>query len=220
MYSKQLFATLFLLAELFSCTEQKPANTQQEVAATPTAPVKDTVRPAAIPLPDSSNPHIYRFLQMVIRNRNLNRSYGISLNAEANCSTYGDDRIFLRKELLIKKEKKKPEPVVDSLTGYYVVNIEYLFGYERCLTPTDINDMLWQQKQFAGFKWNNERLGFNLKNRKNWYSFSVPLFSRDGKKAVVKVSSLCPGLCGTGNTLLYIKKKGKWVCSEGPPWWH
>jgi hypothetical protein len=88
------------------------------------------------------------------------------------------------------------------------------------LTANDVDDMLRHKKSLTGFKWDNSRLGFNLSNRKNWFSFSIPLFSRHKDKVIMKIESLCPGLCGTGYTVIFVMENGKWVSHSSGYWYH
>jgi hypothetical protein len=208
-------------------TPEKPFVQQQ----TATVLMPDTIKLETLPAKQSdySNPHIYNFMRMVIRDQKLNKKYGLLVIPEQNCGTYGDDRLNL-KQLLI--EEKKPEKVApdtvssDSIypgmvfsSGPAIITTVY-FGPEKCLTRSDIKFMMAQKGEWTNFKWDNDRLGFDKANKKNYYAFSVPLFSKDRKKAVIKIESLCPGLCGTGNLVAYIKKNGKWKGSTGLPWIH
>ena len=88
------------------------------------------------------------------------------------------------------------------------------------VSKADISTMLKQKEILADFKWNVKRLGFNVNNDSNWYAFSVPLFSTDRKKAIMMIENLCPGLCGTGSTIMFIKKKDKWTSNQGKFWIH
>ena len=88
------------------------------------------------------------------------------------------------------------------------------------LTKQDISGMIKQKEKLKAFKWNNNQLGFNLTNKSNWYSFSVPLFSEDKTKAVMMIRDLCSGLCGSGKTILFTKKNEKWTSNTGMIWFH
>ena len=91
---------------------------------------------------------------------------------------------------------------------------------EQCLTNEDIKYMLSSKPNPNVFRWDNSRLGFDLDNHKNFYSLSIPLFSKDNKIALLKIEDLCPGLCGTGSTYVFRQKKLKWVYSSDAGYWY
>jgi len=167
-------------------------------------------------VPDSSNQYIYDFMKMVIQDQKLDLSYGLTLEPEPGCDLSGDDYSFL-KTLLI--ETKKTENYED--TSQFGSMTIYTLEMTKCLTQTDIKSMLYQKtKLLPVFRWDNSRLGFDLKNNKNWYCFSIPLFSTDKKKAVMMIRDLCQGLCGTGWTVLFRKEHNKWISETGGQWVH
>ena len=84
----------------------------------------------------------------------------------------------------------------------------------------DIDYMLKQKEEHLSFKWDNSRLGFNRDNNKQWYVFSVPLFSKDKSKAVMMIEDLYQGLCGYGWTVLFKKENDKWTSQTGARWWY
>jgi hypothetical protein len=158
---------------------------------------------------DTSNQYIYDFMKVVIANKNLDSTYGLTIEPEINCDVSQDDETFL-KTLLIEKNKKENENDITVITS----------EIDKCLTKADIQFMLNQKAKLKLFKWDNSKLGFNFKNEKNWYSFSLPLFSTDQQKAIIKICSLCPGLCGTGQTVLFTKENNNWTSQMNPPWVH
>jgi hypothetical protein len=168
---------------------------------------------AASELPDTTNQYIYDFMKMVIAERQLKLGYGLAIEPEQDCDLSSDDAVFL-KTLLIEKKKKTDVP--EDATGVLIT----LNELPKCFTKADVENMLQQKKAFSKFTWDNSRLGFNADNHKNWYCFSVPLFSRDRKKAIMMIRNLCPGLCGTGSTAVFINKNGKWTSIDGGQWIH
>lgn len=52
---------------------------------------------------------------------------------------------------------------------------------------------------------------FNKKYKNGFSTFSVPLFSVDGKLCIVYTARHCGHLCGEGSTNIYKKVRGKWV---------
>lgn len=162
----------------------------------------------------NSNKDIYDFMKIIIDEQKLNLKYGIRLEPESNFNlTEPDSESF--KLLLTKLESSKQK--TDSLNFRLDWNSLTLLSD---LTKEDILGMISQKEDLKPFKWNNARLGFNLSNKSDWYSFSVPLFSKDKKKAVMMIRNLCSGLCGEGKTVLFIKKNGKWTSSYGMQWIH
>lgn len=197
---------LFLLMA-FGCTQ----NNQNIPAVMPT---KINFEPdVSSSVQDTSNQYIYDFMEIVISDLKLDTKYGLDAEPETSCNLSDDDETYLQ-SLLIEKSKTKTE--VDS--GFMMGIIA--FQLPKCLTQADIDEMLSQKKSVRGFIWDNSRLGFNTSNKKNWYSFSKPLFSKDRKKAVMMIRELCPGLCGTGKTVLFRKENNKWISYESGMWLH
>jgi hypothetical protein len=167
--------------------------------------------------PDSSNQNIYDFMKIVIADQKLDLSYGLTIEPESNCNLLQDDKTFL-KTLLIQNKKQAVKS--DTSNWRNKTFTSYAFELNKCLTKADIATMLLQKEKLASFKWDNSRLGFKLSNHKNWYCFSIPIFSQDKNKAVMMIRNLCSGLCGTGWTVLFIKENGKWISQTGEQWMH
>jgi hypothetical protein len=155
---------------------------------------------------------VYDLLQFVIEDQELDKTHGLRLDPEENCSLDKSDKDFLQ-DLVVE------EPVSDTLTnsGKYEVKIPTTFELKmtRCLTQDDVDFMLNQKIKNKTLQWDNSRLGFDLNNSNDWYVFSVPLLSRDKQKAVMMVRDLCKGLCGQGWTLVLTKENGKWTSEKG-----
>jgi hypothetical protein len=87
-----------------------------------------------------------------------------------------------------------------------------LFDWEiPFIDKNDIHEMLLQKEKLKNFFWDNAKLGFNSSNRDHWYSFSIPLFSKDRKKMVIKIEDLCTGLCGGGGIYVFNNENNKWT---------
>jgi hypothetical protein len=166
--------------------------------------------------PDTSNQGIYDFMKIVIAEKKLDLTNGLAIDPEQGFDINEDDKAALQK-LLIEPEKKATIDTGDYRTITFTAGE---VGLEKCLTKTDIKQMLLQKAQLASFQWDNSRLGFNMSNDKNWFSFSIPLFSKDKSIAIMKIEDGCPGLCGTGETVLFRKQQNKWTCETGGQWIH
>lgn len=79
------------------------------------------------------------------------------------------------------------------------------------IDKNDIHEMKLQKEKLKNFFWDNAQLGFSPSNRAHWYRFSIPLFSKDRKKAVMKIEDLCPGFCGWGGTYVFRNENNKWI---------
>jgi hypothetical protein len=80
--------------------------------------------------------------------------------------------------------------------------------------------MMAEKSRLHNLKWNNQKTGFSLTNKNSWYTFSLPYFSKDKKKAFICIQSLCPGLFGSGEVLLYQCKNNKWASQKVDSWLH
>jgi hypothetical protein len=189
---------------------------------------------------DNNNQFIYDFMQIVIADQKLDLSNGLQIDAETSCNL-SDDSTFLQTLLIDtvktvtqkteKRSSKQNQPTGDTnlsvtklklspLPSYTFVPIVYSPGLSKCLTKADIRSMLNQKINFSDFKWDNNRLGFDTTNHKFWYSFSVPLFSKDSTVAIMLIEHLCPGLCGNGSTILFKKENNTWTSTNGGQWIH
>lgn len=162
---------------------------------------------------DTSNQYIYDIMKLMIADQKLDQSYALSVEPAQNSDISQEDATFL-KTLLIEKSNPKKDSTDWSSTPITS------FQLAKCLTYEDIDEMLIQKKKLSTFVWDNSRLGFSTSNDKNWYSFSRPLFSKDRKKVVMMIESHCPGLCGTGWTVVLINKNNKWTSHSSGQWIH
>ncbi len=162
------------------------------------------------------NQDIYNLMKVVINEQELNLNYGLKIEPEQGFDPSNtDSKIF--ESLMTEQETNVEFKMSDSIIYSYELNSENLLAD---LTKQDISEMIKQKEKLKSFKWNNNQLGFDLSNKNNWYSFSVPLFSEDKSKAIIMIRDLCPGLCGGGKTILFIKKNEKWTSNTGMIWLH
>ncbi|MES2515468.1 MAG: hypothetical protein V4580_15040 [Bacteroidota bacterium] len=165
----------------------------------------------------AANSEIYDFMTVVINEQKLNRNFGLILES-SECLTFNcQNETFLEEELLIKKTEPAKTVTINGLTMPAEIKLK---SFDRCLTHKDIDTMLTQMMTHKNSVWNNDRLGFNLYNDKNYYCFSVPLFSVNKTKAVMQIRNLCPGLCGTSETFLFQKQNGSWTSQSGGVAYH
>jgi hypothetical protein len=175
--------------------------------------IGETTIKTKVNLSDTSNQYIYDFMKFVISSQNLDLSYGLTTIPEKGCNLSQDDKTFLN-TLLIEKS----EPIID--TGDWRNLTITLNLLPKCLTNEDIDEMLLQKMKLQNFTWDNSRLGFTSSNDKKWYCFSLPLFSKDKQKVVMMIRSLCPGLCGTGWTVVFTKQNNEWTSQTSLHWIH
>jgi hypothetical protein len=222
------FSTIIMLG-LFSCQQRTKENVEQREIVKDSVNI-DTAKAVTVKGSDQY-PEIYAFIKQLIKQKELNDTYGLIIEPAAACDLSQNDNTFL-KTLLLEKKKiqapyKEPADTLKSITdSSSKLNINTKISYnapqpitlllqpEKCLTKKDIRYMVAQKPDPVTFRWDNSALGFNMKNDSNYYSISIPLFSLDHKKAVVLIEQLCPGLCGTGNSYVYFKKKDKWVTTS------
>ena len=151
----------------------------------------------------------------------LRKDNGISIDPRDRCDPSLDDSAFLKTLLIDTASTETTFDTIDWQNGRVAISITTGFGQlDKCLTIVDIAFMLQQKKDRLNFKWDNSKLKFDIENDSHWYAFSIPLFSKDRSKAVLMIKDLCPGLCGTGWTLLYKKENNKWKSQTGGTWWH
>ena len=178
----------------------------------------DPVTPAFNPPPlsiqkiDTATQYIYDFMKMVIEEEKLDLNHGLYIVPEQRCNPGLDDKAFLNSLLINKKEK--PVGINDGQ------KIELSMEPERFLTKADRNAMLLQKEKSDSFQWDISKLGFSAMNETNRYNFSVPLFSIDKRTAIMMIEDLCPGLCGSGNTIVFTKQNNKWISKKYGWWWH
>ena len=183
-------------------------NSTNPTTATTSSSISTTSEPT-VDLVVSEN-EIYEFMKIVIAEQKLSYDNGFDISApdywtKESLMTYLTDTI-----------KKKQTTKADNFTFSTFTS----FTANKCLTMQDINFMLKQKNALTNFKWDSKQFNFNKDNNKNWYTFSVPLFSKDKNKVVIQIGNLCSGLCGTGWTVLFTKENGKWNSWTGEKWIH
>lgn len=173
---------------------------------------------------------IYNFIELVIKEQKLNKSFGLQLKVDNYINTKKNDSILLNGPLSTKTIRtdsitlrpEKYDTLIWSTNDTFILHRaphKFIMNDNRCLNENDIDYMLKQQNCYSNFFWNNTLLGFN-NNNQQWYNLSVPLFSIDRNKVIIKVVELCPGLCGHGNTILYKKVKNEWQSTYIETWFH
>jgi hypothetical protein len=215
-----IYFSIISASLLFSCLQRANENEIESVRYSVSI---DTAKIIAVKGSDQY-PEIYAFIKELIRDHQLDTSYGLLLEPEIGCDLTQKDITFL-KTLIIKKEEKIKSPLIAQDTSYQLDSNSYVkimklqpmvspeiisLEPERCLTKQDIRYMLARKPDPLKFRWDNSELGFDTTNHQNFYSLSIPLFSIDHKKAIIMIEDLCPGLCGTGNTYVYKMQNKRW----------
>lgn len=160
---------------------------------------------------------IYAVLKTVIKSERLNKKFGLQLQPAPNCNINNDDTSYLLTFLI------KPQPidtVRKSKSSDFVLVSNMTYPDRNILTQADIDYILAAKKLSQLFAWDNKKLGFNIKNESRFYVFSVPCFNQAHDKAIVMYEFLCPGLCGSGQTLLVSKTEKGWSVSNLELWFH
>lgn len=159
---------------------------------------------------------LYDFMKIVIKQLDLKKTYGLSIIADTSYMYQTFDRTFLA-NYLIDSVAVKNHLRFDSLQkrlhpdSIRLFN-PYLYEMRKCLSENDILSFLQNKKTFSSFKWRNSELGFNLKNKKEWYTLTVPIFNANKTMAIISVSYSCNlFLCGNGEVVLFKKVNNKWT---------
>ena len=163
-----------------------------------------------------SNTEIYSIINLIIKREKLNKQYGIELNPYKNTNIAYTDERYLQ-TFLIKPFAKDTIKRDSSSRRDLVSPISY--PDKSILTQADIDYILCSQKNLNQFMWDNKKLGFAT-NQKSRYSFSVPFFNLTHDKIIMAYEFLCPGLCGTGKSILLNRKKGGWEITSLEIWFH
>ncbi|WP_018342056.1 hypothetical protein [Cytophaga aurantiaca] len=228
------FLILCLVIFFYACAE-KHSNDPKVTASILIA--SDTT-----PIAVDTNQYLYDFIKMVEKDQKLDYSYGLTLKPNEDLSTTEDDsylwRFLKRTSQPIKTETTKNTSLIQDSTQTVVKSdsIKILIPTEpftisstvfpnpiesECLTKGDIKYILAEKRRLKNFRWDNQRLGFNLENTNNWYVFSLPYFSKDKKTALICIRSLCkPFLCGDGYVLLYRFENNQWTSTKVDSWIH
>ncbi len=127
----------------------------------------------------------------------------------------------LEKNQLPKKAERDSE-LIEFLIGFSNIPKERFF-----FSNSDSLYIEFQNKNFNTFKISqNDFNEINIKSvqevrndikNEEYFSFyhaTIPIISLDGKKAYVKYTLNCSGLCGAGYRVFLEKKKGKWIVTK------
>lgn len=196
-----ILVTISFCVLLTSCYTSSENNSEVELSSN-----KKETAATAIPK-DSTHQAIYEFMTWVKKDQGLDSEFGLDLVPSSTCAMSGDERTFLNGLLIGREKEKMKEGVVAP--G---------MGLPECLRPEDVDWMLVQRKKFVDFTWNPTKLGFKWSNKDNWYQMSVPVFSKDGNKAVLSILNLCPGLCGWGSTIVCTRSSDGWISQTISQW--
>lgn len=155
----------------------------------------------------------------------LNRKYGLLLQPKSDCSTERDDK-FLYKFQIPEQRTIIAHPMDSALRIDSFAKATYLnnsVDSPRCITgnsflhifpKADIKHLLLQRRNTAKIIWDNSKLKFDTANHKSFYAFSIPLFTKDMKKFILKVEDLgASSLGGSGGTYLFTKENNNWMQS-------
>jgi hypothetical protein len=178
-----------------------------------------------------SEKEIYEFMQMVVKDQKLFMAMHLVSRPDTRCTTHDDSSYLYTLDsalvTLFEADKLKHDDTCLVNLGGYMIGLHRGNTYyinqsqiERCLSKNDIAYMLRQRQEQKDFRWDSKRLGFSKKPTDNEYHISVPLFSEDKSKVILKIEDICPGLCGSGYTVMYIKRNGQWISEKGPSWLH
>jgi hypothetical protein len=197
MTISKIIVSLTFLTTLLGCNQSQKGTSQKE------EPFVLTYRV------DSSGQRLYDFLKIVIKKKQLDTTYGLVIFPMLNLHEPVEDSVFIKTLLLHDGENltpiKKPNRQ-DTFT---------IGGIDRCLTEEDIGFMLKQKEDNRTFRWNTTRLNFTDMNKfKEQYRFSIPLFSKDGKKVLVGYENVM----GTGRVILFRYENNQWFTQTGSEW--
>lgn len=201
---------LLLLLIIIACTNEKAKKTNNSDPINyhkPDLSGKETTY-------DTLNADIYNFMLGLIEIMSLDKSYGLQQDAETTIDPDGNDREFLTNFVMA-------ENLSDTETDDNIVTTDLYAGgcYPR-LDNTDVEYMLKQNSDHKNFVWDNNILGFDLYNKTNWYSFSVPVFNKAKNIVIISIYDLCPGLCGNGELLIFTKMDNRWDRCRQKFWLH
>jgi len=166
---------------------------------------------------DSLANDIYAIIKVIIKKEKINKNHGLALTPEKNCNINQEDTAYLQ-TLLIKP--KLVDTVYNASSSDFRVAKDFIYPDKNILTQADIDYILKTKQKFIHFKWDNSQLGFDLKNKKKYYTFSVPYFNSTHDKAIVMYEFRCGGLCGGGSTFLLSKTDKGWDETILELWFH
>jgi hypothetical protein len=160
-----------------------------------------------------NHPEVYKVIHRVIADQGLDKNLGIDLNPTEAQSL---SQYFLNQMLL---DTTQEASVIAIENGKLIIKDSaiFLMSRKKWLTQEDVDHMLTQKEKLKDFQWDNARLGFNSGNEREWYEFSVPLFSKDSTKIVMEYQWRCNQfLCGHDVPVLLTWENGIWILETGP----
>lgn len=163
---------------------------------------------------DGHNVDLYEPLQFVISDQQLDKRLGIKAIPISLSENFLAERLI---------DTLGDSSIVEIKEGKLVLKDSFSISIHppRVLTHEDIDFMLNQQRILKDLYWDNSRLGFNASNTKEWYEFSVPLFSCDSSKVVMQMYSTCDQfLCRHDTPILLTKNEGHWTADIGAVVFH
>lgn len=83
-------------------------------------------------------------------------------------------------------------------------------GPRNLLSPEDVEAMTAQLKANQNIRFDSSRIGF-LASENEGLAYSVPLFSADHKRALLRMCYKKGGHCLYGESYLFEKVKGRWT---------
>lgn len=166
---------------------------------------------------DYSEKELYEFMSMVIKDQNLNKTYGLACKVDQNkydlsfLMKYAIDSALVRDALAYDSVQRQLGKI--SFKTYL---------YEDKLTPKDIASFLQNSKNVnTTYRWKNGSFGFDPENKNEWYVFTLPVFNADKTEALVTIRYSCTQfLCGNESHLLYKKINGEWTCQTLSQWFN
>ncbi len=168
-------------------------------------------------LKESLSNDIYAIIKTVIKKEKINKNRGLDLTPQKNCNINQDDTAYLQ-TLLIKP--KQVDTMYNASSSNFTVATNFTYPDKNILTQVDIDYIIKTKEKFTHFKWDNSQLGFDLKNKKKYYTFSIPYFNSTHDKVIVMYEFRCGTLCGGGSTLLFSKTDKGWDETLLELWFH
>lgn len=164
---------------------------------------------------------IYSIINIVIKKEKINKSDGIDLRIQPYFDLSQNDTAYLKTFLIKPKKKVKMirVPATDSTFAYEIPE-SFSSQDKGLLTNADIEYMLCTRAKYKNLRWDNSKLGFSESNKKNFYIFSLPYFNKKHDLVLLSYDWLCPGLCGSGKTIVLKKKGNGWDISSLNMWFH
>jgi hypothetical protein len=149
---------------------------------------------------------LYNFMQMATGN--LNMAFGLSNFSDTSCF-YKLNQDFPR--AFIADTTKLNSKMDSLLFGQINPDVSVSSEPEKLLLEKDIQSFLTSKKKAPFGKWDKNILRFSKKNKKDWYSLSVPIFNYDHSKAIVIIRYSCNQfMCGNGDIILFVQHHGHW----------